>query len=659
MKSPQKLSVFSRRGFQAGAVVLLVVTGLWLRIDWMNRSTLWCDEAESGINALTILERGIPFNEYLSLPVYENTLTEPWEDHPEYEFRDSSYSLQGLAVYHGWLPLYAIAASQALFGLQPDHVVTPPKVLHGVGEISARTVAARMPSVVFSGFCMVLIFFLARDLGGTAAGFAALALMAFNARTVDFGYQARYYSLTLLMTVFSAWCLLRVVRGGRWRDYLLLGFSGALLFHTHQFSALVFAGVAVVTLPGMVGRTGWFLKALAGGAVSVLLVFPWIWFSGFLTTASSVPKAWRLFDSWGDWLAYALDRPEQIVVLAALVLLLIVGKLKPAWMPGRITKIVGKHGKIYFVLLAWLVFGYAGFHLVVPAASFFYERLSLVLWVPYVLLLSLFVADFLESFFPRAAAVAGVGALLIFLAARDRLAFFENPSVGGAPGVLASVLGELEKIPFETGTRFYATPNEHLTYTYYSGLPVQSVAPVRKSFFADCQKPVVFIESQMESMLPAAEDVLMASVPVGKRLSQGQAQEFREQVWTVLAWRELESRGIPVPPRQPLPDWLDFMVEKSRFDQLVFRKKFQDDIKSSPIFRKIPAEQTKDFWLGFFYRFVGPEERIGRQQNIFPLLQRAEIRLLPAANVVIYLYRPGVEGNRQGEGRVLPGIISD
>ncbi len=646
MKDSHESSVFSRRSFQAGVVVLLILLGLWLRIDWMNRSTLWCDEAESGINALTILERGFPFNEYLSLPVYENTLTEPWEGHPEYEFRDSSYSPQGLAVYHGWLPLYAIAASQALFGMRPDHLVTPPTVLHGVGEISVRTVAARMPAVVFSGFCMVLIFFLARDLGGTAAGFAALTLMAFNARTVDFGYQARYYSLTLLMTVFSAWCLLRVVCGGRWRDYLLLGLAGALLFHTHQFSALVFAAVAVVTLPGMMGRAGWFLKALAGGAVSVLLVFPWIRFSGFLATVSSVPKACRLFDSWVDWLAYTLDRPDQLVVLAALLGLLIVGMWKPAWMPARITEVVGKHGKIYFVLLAWLVFGYAGFHLIVPAASFFYERLSLVLWVPYVLLLSLFVADLLESFFPRGAAISGVVILLVFLAARDRLAFFENPSVGGAPGVLASILGALEKTPFEAGTRFYATPNEHLTYTYYSGLPVQSVAPVRKSFFARCQKPVVFIESQMENMLPPVEDVMLAALSAGEKLSPEQALEFREQVWTALAWRELEARGIPVPPRSPLPDWLELLGEKSRFDLLVDRKKFQSDMKSSPIFRRIPAEQTKDFWLGFFYRFVGPEDRIGRQQNIFPLLQRAEIQLLPAANVAIYLFRPGVDRNR-------------
>jgi hypothetical protein len=187
----------------------IILAGTFLRVAWMRHSALWCDEAESSINALTILDRGFPFNEYLGIPIYENTLTEPWDGHPEYEFRDSSYSPQGLAVYHGWLPLYAIAASQAICGLRPDHSADPPAVQHGVEQISRRTIAPRLPSIAFAVLCMASIYFLAGELGGVAAGFAALTLMAFNAKTVDFGYEARYYSLTLLATVLVAWCLLR------------------------------------------------------------------------------------------------------------------------------------------------------------------------------------------------------------------------------------------------------------------------------------------------------------------------------------------------------------------------------------------------------------------------------------------------------------------
>ncbi len=620
----------------AALVCLIILLGIFLRVDWMNRTALWCDEAESSINALTILERGLPVNEYLSIPVYENTLTEPWEGNPEYEFRDSSYSPQGLVVYHGWLPLYAIAASEALFGLHADRPTTPPRVLHGVEDIPLRTIAPRIPAIIFSALCLLLTFFLARDLGGTTAGFAALTLMAFNARTVDFGYQARYYSLTLLLTVFAAWCLLRVVRRGKWPDFLLLGLAEALLFHTHQFSALVFAAVAVVTLPAVIRHRCWFLKSLGGGALSALLIVPWIWLSGFLSTASSVPKAHKLFDSLSDWLAYTLDRPSQLALLAVMLVLLAIERWKPAWLPDRIGTAIQKHGKIYFVLLAWLVFSYAAFHLVVPAASFFYERLSLVLWTPYVLLIAMFTADLLRGAPPRLAAALGIVAITVFLAARGRLAFFEKPSATGSRAAVACVIGALEKISAGAGARYYATPNEHLTYAYYSGLPVQSVAPVRKSFFFNCKNPVVFIESQMELILLAEEDVMLAAASAGIRLKSEAVPALRDLVWGTLTARELQARGLPAPPPPALPGFLLPLVEKSGADMLEAREKYREGIQTSPVFRGIPARQARDFWLGFFYRFVSPADRIGRNLNVFPRLKTSDVFLLPKANTVIY-----------------------
>jgi len=620
----------------AGLAGLIILLGIFLRVDWMNRTALWCDEAESSINALTILERGLPGNEYLSLPVYENTLTERWEGNPEYEFRDSSYSPQGLAVYHGWLPLYSIAASQALFGLRADHPANPPRVVHGVEKIPLRTAAPRIPAIIFSALCLLVIFFLARDLGGTAAGFAALTLMAFNARTVDFGYQARYYSATLLLTAFAAWCLLRVVRRGRWRDFLLLGLAEALLFHTHQFSALVFAAVAAVTLPAVIRHGRWFWKSLVGGTLSALLIFPWVWFSGFLSTASSVPKAHKLFDSLTDWLAYTLDRPSQFVLLAGMLVLLAIEKWRPAWLPDRIGTAIRKHGKIYGVLLVWMVAGYAAFHLVVPAASFFYERLSLVLWTPYVLLVAMFTADLLRGMPPRLAAVLGIVAITVFLAARGRLAFFEEPPERGDRAAVASVIRALEKIPAVAGTRYYATPNEHLTYMYYSGLPIQSVAPVRKSFFSNCKNPVVFIESQMELILLEEEDVMLAAASAGIRLKSEAVPPLRDLVWRTLTARELQARGLPAPPPPALPDFLLPLVEKSGADMLEAREKYREGIQTSPVFRHIPARQARDFWLGFFYRFVQPADRIGRNLNVFPRLKTSDVFLLPKANTVIY-----------------------
>ena len=96
-------------------IVLLagLIIATTLRLSFLERQ-LSVDEAESSINALTILEHGYPTDRYLGLPIYENVLLTPTSHDEEYEFKDPSYSDKGLAVYHGWLPLYSIAAAFAL-----------------------------------------------------------------------------------------------------------------------------------------------------------------------------------------------------------------------------------------------------------------------------------------------------------------------------------------------------------------------------------------------------------------------------------------------------------------------------------------------------------------------------------------------------------------
>ena len=73
-------------------VILLVTMGILLRTWDLGGEPLDRDEAESAINALTILEHGVPTDRYLNLPLFENTLTRPWPENPEYEFKDTSYS---------------------------------------------------------------------------------------------------------------------------------------------------------------------------------------------------------------------------------------------------------------------------------------------------------------------------------------------------------------------------------------------------------------------------------------------------------------------------------------------------------------------------------------------------------------------------------------
>ncbi len=631
------LKPFLRANYAAVLAVILILLGMGIRISWLNQSALWCDEAESCINALTILQTGVPGWKYLDLPVFENTLTQSWDGNPEYEFRDSTYSDKGVVVYHGWLPIYAIAASQALFGIRPDVVHSPPKVLHGPEETAWRTTIPRLPALLFSLLCMIVIYRLGSELGGPVAGLGALALMALNARTVDFGIQARYYSLTLLMNAVAAWYLFQTIRSGRWSDFLGLGISAGLLFHTHLFSTVVFAMVGVFATPWILRRPNWFWKSLAGGAVAMGLVVPWILLTGFLDTASSVPKVFKLFESPYDALFYIIERPVPTICVIAVALLLLVSYRKKEWLPAVMSGAFREHGSIYFLLLAWLASSYAAFHVIVPAASFFYERLSLSLWVPFVLALSLFLSDVLRLVPPKIAMPLAILLLTLFLGARSRLAFSEETSLTQKRPATAALTEALQKMTFEEKTRFFATPNDHLTHTYYTGLPVQSVAPIRKSFFESYEYPVVFIETQMDTFFPSDTDLQNLFSTYGWKYSDAASWEMGKMIWEWKIWTELHARNLTPLPPEPLPHWLQPLGDKTANDYNVWKVDYFESLQSSPILRGLPAGNVKEVWLGFFYRFVDPELRLGENTNIFPRLRNAEIIPLPSASKVIFL----------------------
>src|SRR5687767_666742 len=57
---------------------LLIAVAALLRLPDLGVRPMWVDEAESSINALTILQHGVPVDHYLGIPIYENMLIEPW-----------------------------------------------------------------------------------------------------------------------------------------------------------------------------------------------------------------------------------------------------------------------------------------------------------------------------------------------------------------------------------------------------------------------------------------------------------------------------------------------------------------------------------------------------------------------------------------------------
>ena len=376
MRTPPAL-----RRWEWALLALVLAYGVLLRGCRMGDIPLWVDEAETSINALSILEHGVPRDHYLGLPIYENTFTEPSPDSREYEFRDTSYSPKGLAIYHGWLPLYAVAASFSWNGIRPDQDGSTLRPRYSLEEVRRRTRAARLPAVVFGTIFMIAMFLTARYLYGADAGWAALTAATIASSAIVFARQARYYSSTLAISTLCCLCLWLIVKRGRWQDFSAGGVLFVLLFHTNMLAFLTVCGAAICALPLIR------FHARAGGKLAVFATIvaagtiPWIAYTGFLDVATDRPMA-RTMLSLEDVLQYPRERLAYVVLVAATLGWLAVARKLRGRIPDRFIDPFARNRPAFLLTGVWAVCAFFSFVWLVPAASYFSSRLTLVLLVP-------------------------------------------------------------------------------------------------------------------------------------------------------------------------------------------------------------------------------------------------------------------------------------
>ncbi|MFA9479493.1 ArnT family glycosyltransferase [Phycisphaerales bacterium AB-hyl4] len=618
-------------------LLLIVFAGVGLRAVHMPQTRLWVDEAESAINALTILEHGYPVDTYQGLPKYENVLIRPWEDHPEYEFRDVSYSSRGVPVYHAWLPMYAMAGSMKAMGVRPDPVHETPRVLHSADDMRLRTVAARLPGLVFSAVFLFCMFQLGRRMGGEAAGWAALVICAFAATNVYLGVQARYYSATLAFTAMSLLCLWLVLHRGRWRDFALAGLALSLLFHTHILSAFIAAVMFAVTSPWMLRHERVLAKLVLCGGMLTVAALPWIVLTDFLGTATGLPRARELMDLPRDLFAFPLDRPLVFSVLMFGLLAAVASWLLRHRLPLRFLEPFHRSMPAYMLLAVWSVTAYLAFTLLIPAASYFTQRLSLMLQVPVFLLMAMVFVHMAAMIVPRYAGLLACAGLLLLLATTDRLAL-PHEAWGKNSGPMAALVNRLSLETFEPGTRIYSTPNSHFVVAYYTGLPVQSVAPVRRSFLNEYDGPIVLVEFTDVPPRPRERVLERDAESAGRSLSSDEIDQAIRQIQIHLMRDQWASRvGELGPQLDPPPEWLNASVEdvRRRWDLNIRR----DTRRYSHVlvFRGYTVRHYPDWWQTFFYRFVEPEQRMGENVNYAERIRHGRSIMMPHVGCVLHL----------------------
>jgi hypothetical protein len=614
---------------EVGALAALVALALVLRGINLGWPPLWVDEAESCLNALTIIADGVPTDRHLGIPLYENTLVRPWPGSDEYEFRDVSYSDRGLAIYHGWLPLYAIAAALRLAG------VTPLALRNGIppGDASRAdlvrwTAVPRVPALLFSCILVLACFGLGRRAHGLEAGLAMALAAGISNSMIWFGRQARYYSATLALNAVSGLAIWNACRRGRLRDYAVAGLAIGLLFHTHALSAVTVAVVLVAALPLARGQPRLWLRVAVAGGVAGVIIVPWALWSGLIGHMAYLPPA-RDYLSLRTVLS-SWPNTDPVVLLNSGIGLVWFGTatLLGERIGERWRRPFLDHASAFYFALVWTVLAYAVFIGLVPAASYFVTRIKLAVAVPGLLLNTVVVAAASRSLLPRmpGAPIAGMAVLLAL--SRQMPPAVSQPEPDPSEHRVAWLVRSWALAP---EARVYAEPNAHLTLTYYSGRPIQSISPVRKTWLDGFASDLVIINGPWYEALDPGEVRRIARAK-GRELSLAAAVLRVEELrWLVPAIDLLPRVAEVRPPPHPLDDLDTALVAAVREKTRSVVSRFA---AATPLANSPPQEEWRDFWQYFFYWFAQPLSRIGPGLNYAGRLRTARAHVLSSGWIV-------------------------
>jgi hypothetical protein len=631
----------ARKGqiIEASLVALVLVAAFAIRMLYLDERPFWVDEAESSINALTILENGYPTDAYLGIPIYENTLLQPWPGNAEYEFRDLSYSDKHVAVYHGWLPLYAIAGSFALHGIAPDEANGARSVKHDLTERKRRTRAARLPAVLFGLLFLAVVFAGGRRLYGPDAAWAGLLVGSIYPYHFAISHQARYYSAEVALTTACAVSLWVFVKDCKWKHVYLAAVAFTLLFHTHLLSFFAAGLVWLLVAPLIVRQHEGGVRKLVAFTVLVAAgTLPWIIATEFYRQQGRIPRAWPLFNLPGDFWRYPPVQPFSAIAGIIIALLTAWVVLMKPRISQRLAAPAKQLGPVLLFLGIWAACGYATFVAFAPTVSFDRSRLNLSYWGPLFLLASVGSAAIARVLVPRHSVVLSpVVLLLIFFVTGHRLNFQETFS-GGSWKADSIVLDQLGAMSIDRSTKFYAAPNDHLILSFYSGLPVQDITPVRKSYLDSYRGDIVYIDRSVsvDTGLLTAESVRAAALRDGLRLSPEAAE-----TWSILLrtrdYREAMlkslSRGSPQEIEPVPPFGWQLLDGHHRKLPSVFTNSSLELVT-----RGFDMSSWSDWRVVLKYRYVGPAARSGIHANYAARLRGADAVILTRARADTALY---------------------
>jgi hypothetical protein len=272
-----------------------------------------------------------------------------------------------------------------------------------------------------------------------------------------------------------------------------------------------------------------------------------------------------------------------------------VGRKSAGWFSPVINYLFERRKAVAF-LYSWLLLGYVAF-LFMPAVSFFAWRMGATLLAPLTLLAGCILTAAAQFTTRPAVVCLALGVLWVAVSDWVRPSWYDvDPAIGYND--VHAALSFLRERKLAPTSRVYSSPNEHLILSFYSGVPVQSIAPVRKEFLDNHPGEIVIFlkdEALRQRDDPAHPvNVVATARASGINLSADDA-------WTI-SWDIARDRPDIPPFAMPL------RAEHARFEENN-RAMIAASTRHQLVFRGFDIKTDYDWWAVYFYRFVDPLER--------------------------------------------------
>ena len=213
------------------------------------------------------------------------------------------------------------------------------------------------------------------------------------------------------------------------------------------------------------------------------------------------------------------------------------------------------------------------------------------------------------------------------------MTFLPAAATGGST---FEVIERLRGLDFGPDSRLYATPNHHLVLTFYTGMPVQSVAPIRRSFLDRYEGEIVILEAGPRHEPLTAGEIQQVLVAAGCPASEDEVRQLEQSLPGRLLREELRGRVAALAgPEEPLSKCLPALEHAQRRKTGEAVARYTEGM-GNPMFRGFPTPDYLTCWQTFYYRFVDPEARTGPGLNYADRIRDAEAAVLPLGWV---LYR--------------------